>query len=205
MACQCMFVIHVGLGWVLCVFGQMGSQWVHLTFGSNISGLTFWLPTNCLVQRMEILCCPENSIVGLEKRKRGQGTKPCRGGPYFHHPTHKPRTGFWEPVNSRKTCLGSRARKAVLTLGPLHQAVLWSLWLDRSPGHHSGELGSPPPWPEQVTSLSVPICKCGIGMEQGKEPRLWNQVDFGLNLAILVALGNLFNPSGPDYFIGKRK
>lgn len=40
-------------------------------------------------------------------------------------------------------------------------------------------------------------------MGQWKELGLWSQADFGLNLAILVALGNLLNPSGPDYFIGK--
>lgn len=36
---------------------------------------TFWPPTNCSAQRMEMLCHPENSTVGLEKKKSVQGIR----------------------------------------------------------------------------------------------------------------------------------
>lgn len=78
-----------------------------------------------------MLCFPENSLVGLEKRERGQGTRPLHVRSLLLLHT-SPRQGSKNHVSSGK-CLGSRGREAVPTFGPLDQTASGSPRVGTSP------------------------------------------------------------------------
>lgn len=122
---------------------------------------TFWPPTNCSAQRVEMPCHPDNSTVGLEKKKRVQGIRSLN----MRFPLLlKASPGVLRAPWVLGDSLGLQRQRQCSPSG-LFAELPQGLWVwAESPGQDSGDLGSSfPPWPEQVTLLPVPPVEWGIG------------------------------------------